>query len=52
MITATTIYRDAIDNEATLIADKDGKSKCTGYKKHIKSDNESKKEPTDSMARL
>jgi hypothetical protein len=32
-VTATTIYCDAVDDDVTLIVDKDWNVKCTGYKK-------------------
>ncbi len=31
LITATTIYCDAVEDEVTFIAGKDGTMKCTGY---------------------
>jgi len=40
VITATTIYCDAIDGEVTLIVNKDGTSKCTGYGKYSQPDKE------------
>ncbi len=40
MLTATTIYCDAVDDEVTLIVNKDGTSKCTGYKKYGNPDKE------------
>lgn len=40
VITATTIYCDAIDDEVTLIVYRDGTSKCTGYQKYSKPDKE------------
>jgi hypothetical protein len=33
-VTATTIYCDAVDDDVTLIVDKDWNIKCTGYKKY------------------
>lgn len=33
-ITATTIYCDAVDDDVTLIVDKDWNVKCTGFKKY------------------
>ena len=33
-VTATTIYCDAVDDDVTLIVDKDWNVKCTGYKKY------------------
>jgi hypothetical protein len=33
-ITATTIYCDAVDDDVTLIVDKDWNVKCTGYSKY------------------
>ena len=38
-----TVYCDAIDDEVTLIVDKDGTSKCTGYTKYGKPDKETAK---------
>jgi hypothetical protein len=32
-VTATTIYCEAVDDDVTLIVDKDWNVKCTGYKK-------------------
>jgi len=40
VITATTIYCDAIDDEVTLIVHRDGGLKCTGYQKYSKPDKE------------
>ena len=34
VMTATTIYCDAVDDEVTLIINRDGTSKCTGYNKY------------------
>jgi hypothetical protein len=36
VLTATTIYCDAVDDEVTLLAYKDGTLKCTGYDKYGK----------------
>jgi len=33
-VTATTIYCDAVDDEVTLMVNKDGSRKCTGYDKY------------------
>ena len=33
-VTATTIYCDAVDDEVTLLVDKDWSAKCTGYQKY------------------
>jgi hypothetical protein len=33
-VTATTIYCDAVDDDVTLIVDKDWNIKCTGFKKY------------------
>ena len=43
VMTATTIYCDAIDDEVTLIVNRDGTSKCTGYDKYGKPDKETSK---------
>jgi len=43
VITATTVYCDAIDDEVTLIVYRDGTSRCTGYKKYGKPDKETAK---------
>jgi hypothetical protein len=43
VITATTIYCDAVDDEVTLIIDKDGVAKCTGYNKYFKPNKETAK---------
>ena len=43
VITATTIYCDAVGDEVTLMVYKDGTSKCTGYKKYGKPDKETTK---------
>lgn len=43
MITATTIYCDAVDDEVTLIAHRDGVLKCTGYDRYSKADKETVK---------
>ncbi len=42
-ITTTTIYCDAIDDEATLLVYADGTLKCTGYTKYFKPDREAGK---------
>jgi len=41
---ATTIYCSAVEDEVTLMVNKDGTSQCTGYKKYNK--------PTRATARL
>ena len=33
-VTATTIYCDAVDDDVTLIVDKDWNVQCTGFKKY------------------
>ncbi len=43
IVTATTIYCDAVAGEVTVIVDKDGASKCTGYTKYYKPDKETSK---------
>jgi RecA/RadA recombinase len=43
MVTATTIYCDAIEDEVTLIVHKDGGLKCTGFDKYSKADKEAVK---------
>ena len=43
MVTATTVYCDAVADEVTVIADKDGALKCTGYTKYYKPDKETSK---------
>jgi hypothetical protein len=43
VMTATTIYCDAVEEEVTLMIDKDGTSRCTGCNKF--------KEPTGEIAR-
>jgi len=43
MITATTIYCDAVDDEVTLIVNRDGTAKCTGYQKYGKPGKETAK---------
>ena len=40
LITATTIYCDAIEDEVTLIVDKDSALKCTGYTRYSSPDKE------------
>ncbi len=40
VITATTVYCDAVDDEVTLMVYGDGTSKCTGYDKYAKPDKE------------
>jgi len=40
VITVTTIYCDAVDDEVTLIVYRDGMLKCTGYQKYSKPDKE------------
>ena len=42
-ITTTTIYCDAIDDEATLLVYADGTVKCTGYTKYINPDRDTSK---------
>jgi hypothetical protein len=39
-ITATTIYCDAVEDEVTFIAGKDGDIKCTGYNTYFSPDKE------------
>ena len=34
-VTATTIYCDAVDDNVTLIIDKDWNVQCIGYKKYV-----------------
>jgi hypothetical protein len=34
-ITATTIYCEAVDDEVTIIVNKDWSTKCTGYRKYV-----------------
>lgn len=34
-ITATTIYCDAVDDDVTIIVNKDWSTRCTGYKQYI-----------------
>ena len=43
MITATTIYCEAVDDEVTLVVYRDGTSRCTGRKKSGKPDKEAAK---------
>ena len=43
VLTATTIYCDAVEDEVTLVADKDGAIKCTGYNKYFSPDKETAK---------
>ena len=43
-MTATTIYCNAVEDEVTLMVNKDGMSQCTGCKKYLK--------PTRATARL
>ncbi|MFC1902066.1 GYD domain-containing protein [Chloroflexota bacterium] len=38
VITATTIYCDAVDDEVTLLVHKDGTVKCIGHSKYAKPD--------------
>ena len=38
VVTATTIYCDAVEDEVTLIADKDSTMRCTGYNKYFNPD--------------
>jgi hypothetical protein len=38
VVTATTIYCDAVEDEVTLIADRDGTMKCTGYNRYYTPD--------------
>jgi hypothetical protein len=38
-LTATTIYCEAVDDDVTLIVDKDWNVKCTGFKKYSTSIN-------------
>lgn len=42
-ITATTIYCDTVDDEATVIVYKDGTIKCTGYNRYFHPDHETDK---------
>ena len=34
-VTATTIYCDAVDEDVTILVNKDWSTKCTGYRKYI-----------------
>ncbi len=34
-VTATTIYCDAVDDDVTLIIDKDWNTRCTGYARYV-----------------
>ena len=43
-VTATTILCDDVDDEVTIIVNKDGKVICTGSRKYLKPDKESDKE--------
>jgi len=36
-VTATTIYCDAVDEDVTILVNKDWSTKCTGYRKYIES---------------
>ncbi len=36
-VTATTIYRDAVDDDVTLMVYKDRSTRCAGFKKYIES---------------
>ena len=38
VMTATTIYCDAVEDEVTLVAEKDRTLKCTGYNKYFSPD--------------
>ncbi len=44
VLTATTIYCDAVDDEVTLLVHKDGTLKCTGYDKYSKPTKETARE--------
>ncbi len=44
VLTATTIYCDAVDDEVTLLVYKDGTLKCTGYDKYSKPSKETARE--------
>ena len=52
VVTATTIYCDAVADEVTLIVDKDGELKCTGYTKYYKPDKETSKSIKAKSKRL
>jgi hypothetical protein len=43
ILTATTIYCDAIEDEVTLIVHRDGGLKCTGYDKYGRANKETAK---------
>ncbi len=43
-VTATTILCDDVDDEVTIIVNKDGTVTCTGRRKHLKPNKESAKE--------
>lgn len=43
-ITTTTIYCDAVDDEATLLVYADGSVKCAGYARYGNPDNETRKQ--------
>ena len=43
-VTAKTILCDDVDDEVTIIVNKDGKATCTGIQKYLKPNKESAKE--------
>ena len=52
VITATTIYCDAVEDEVTLIAEKAGNLKCTGYNKYFNPDKNTAKSIKRRSAQL
>jgi hypothetical protein len=47
-LTATTIYCDAVDDDVTLVVDKDLNVRCTGYSRYVTNPN---KETTMALGR-
>jgi hypothetical protein len=43
-VTATTIYCDDVDDEVTIIVNKNGTAKCTGIQKYAKTNKDALKE--------
>jgi hypothetical protein len=51
-LTATTIYCDAVEDEVTLIINKDGTARCTGIQKYLKPDRETAREMKEKSKKL
>ena len=51
-VTATTIYCDAVDDEITIVVNKQGKAECTDYPRYGKPSKQTARAMTNKGARL